>query len=425
MTTRGDAFAATVDSGANKTVSDDVLGATMAAPSSGGTIAAGTTLKSTTRPAVLPRAGETGLVLDHSAERYATKKVLGAGGMGEVVLAEDRDIGRNVALKYLSAGNDASALARFVDEIRIVGSLEHPNIVPIHDVGVDDSSRYYFVMKHVEGETLEDIITKLAAGDPNYLAKYTFTARAEIFIALLRALQFAHAKGYVHRDIKPANVMVGAYGEVMLMDWGIAKRCKAPEEVGGPVGKVEEDLTKSVRERLFTTRRGAMVGTPAYMSPEQARGEIDKIDERSDIYCATVLFHELMTLRHYLGEPTDLNQLLKAIQEQPPLEAHKYTAHPIQGSTPAEYCHFLFHGLQKDPSARYQSVTEMIDLLQETLDGKVKVQCPVTLTKRFTRELGRFTDRNPRVAMSAFFGGSLAFVALVAWSVYAAICLHG
>src|SRR6516225_12443184 len=95
-----EAFAATVDSGANKTVTDDVLGATMAAPSTstGGTIAASTTLRSTTRPAVLPRAGETGLVLDHSAERYATKKVLGAGGMGEVVLAEDRDIGRNVAL---------------------------------------------------------------------------------------------------------------------------------------------------------------------------------------------------------------------------------------------------------------------------------------------------------------------------------------
>ncbi|HEX4513643.1 MAG TPA: serine/threonine-protein kinase [Polyangiaceae bacterium] len=422
MTTRGDAFAATVDSGANKTVTDDLLGATMAA---GGQtpLTATMPLTSTTRPAVLPRAGESGLVAQ-GAERYAKKKVLGAGGMGEVVLAEDRDIGRNVALKYLHSGGDASALARFVDEIRIVGSLEHPNIVPIHDVGVDENSRYYFVMKHVEGETLEEIIAKLAAGDPTYLAKYTFTARAEIFIALLRALQFAHANGYVHRDIKPANVMVGAFGEVMLMDWGVAKRCKAPEEVGGPI-KAEEDVTKSVRERLFTTRRGAIIGTPAYMSPEQARGEVEKIDERSDIYCATVLFHELMTLRHYLGEPSNLAELLKAIQEVPPTSPHNYAPHPIQGNTPAEYCHFLFHGLQKDPAARFQNVTEMIQLLQETLDGKVKVQCPVTLTKRFTRELGRFTDRNPRIAMSAFFGGSIGFVALLAWSIFAAIRLHG
>src|SRR5581483_578109 len=106
------------------------------------------------------------------------------------------------------------------------------------------------------------------------------TTRVEIFIALLRAIQFAHANGYVHRDIKPANVLVGPYGEVMLMDWGVAKRCKAPEEVGARLK--EEDLTKSVRERLFTARRGAIVGTPAYMSPEQARGEVEKIDERSD-----------------------------------------------------------------------------------------------------------------------------------------------
>ncbi len=423
MTTRGDAFAATVDSGANKTVTDDLLGATMAA--AGQTTLTGTTsLTATSRPAVLPRAGATGLV-EQGAERYAKKKVLGAGGMGEVVLAEDRDIGRNVALKYLHSGGDASALARFVDEIRIVGSLEHPNIVPIHDVGVDENSRYYFVMKHVEGETLESIIEKLAAGDPSYLAKYTFTARAELFIALLRALQFAHANGYVHRDIKPANVMVGAFGEVMLMDWGVAKRCKAPEEVGGAITKTEEDMTKSVRERLFTTRRGAIVGTPAYMSPEQARGEVEKIDERSDIYCATVLFHELMTLRHYLGEPSNFAELLKAIQDVPPTSPHAYASHPIQGPTPAEYCHFLFHGLQKDPAARFQSVTDMIDLLQETLDGKVKVQCPVTLTKRVTREAGRFTDRHPRVAMSAFFGGSLMLVAMVAWSIFAAIRLHG
>jgi serine/threonine protein kinase len=279
-------------------------------------------------------------------------------------------------------------------------------------------------MKHVEGETLESIIEKLQAGDPAYKEKYTFTARAEIFMALLRALQFAHANGYVHRDIKPANVMVGRFGEVMLMDWGVAKRCRAPEETGGDVAATD-DPTKSIRERLFTTRRGAIVGTPAYMSPEQARGEIDKIDERSDIYCASVLFYELMTLCHYLGEQTTLQSLLEAIETQPPPEAHHPLVHPAQGVAPAEYLHFAHHGLQKDPAARFQNVGEMIDLLQATLDGRVKVQCPVTLTKRFTRELGRFTDRHPRIAMNAFFGGTLALVALVAWSIFAAIRLHG
>ena len=411
----------TVDTN-GKTVAADALGATIAAPSSGSTLSPTTTLKATTRPAVLPRAQGSELVHEDS-ERYAKKKVLGAGGMGEVVLAEDRDIGRNVAMKYLNAPHDASALARFVDEIRIVGSLEHPNIVPIHDVGVDDSSRYYFVMKHVEGETLEGIIEKLQAGDAAYQNKYTFTARAEIFMALLRALEFAHANGYVHRDIKPANVMVGRYGEVMLMDWGVAKRRRAPEETGGEVAA--DDPSKSIKERLFTTRRGAIVGTPAYMSPEQARGEIEKIDERSDVYCASALFYELMTLCHYLGEQTTLPALLSAIQTQPAPEAHKPLVHPAQGVAPAEYLHFAHRGLEKDPAARFQSVGEMIELLQATLDGRVKVQCPVTLTKRFTRELGRFTDRHPRIAMTSFFGGTLALVALVAWSIFAAIRLHG
>src|SRR5262249_60463772 len=142
----------------------------------------------------------------------------------EVVLVNDRDIERQVALKRLLPElQDPALLARFVDEIRIVGRLEHPNIVPIHDVGVDELGRYYFVMKYVEGETLESIIEKLAAGDPAYVRTYSYERRIEIFLGLLHALEYAHSHGVVHRDVKPANVMVGRYGEVVLMDWGIAK----------------------------------------------------------------------------------------------------------------------------------------------------------------------------------------------------------
>ena len=156
--------------------------------------------------------------------RYEPVKLLGAGGMGEVVLVQDQDIARRVAIKrLLPEMTHPALLARFVDEIRTVGRLEHPNIVPIHDVGVDELGRYYFVMKFVEGETLESIIAKLSAGDPAYHARYSYERRIEIFLGLLHALEYAHANGVVHRDIKPANVMVGRYGEVVLMDWGIAK----------------------------------------------------------------------------------------------------------------------------------------------------------------------------------------------------------
>jgi serine/threonine-protein kinase len=411
MTTRVNSFAATV--AATDRHGASTVSSTDPTPSGVTTTAA--------RSAVLPRGdGDPGSA---PGERYAKKRVLGAGGMGEVVLAEDRDIGRDVALKYLTApSNDAAALARFVDEIRVVGSLEHPNIVPIHDVGVDDADRYYFVMKHVEGETLESVIEKLAAGDPAYHARYTYTTRVQIFVALLRALAFAHARGYVHRDIKPANVMVGRYGEVVLMDWGIAKRCKAPERSGPDEPGVDE-ASRPVRERLFTTRRGSIVGTPVYMSPEQARGDVDAIDERSDVYCATALFFELVTLRHYLGDPQDLEQVLSAIKSEEAHVTFGSTSHPSQGPAPAEFIHFVKKGLRKQPAARYQSVTEMIDLLEAALDGRVKVQCPFTLQKRVTREMARFTDHHPAVAMLGFLSVVLGSLGALAWAV--AITMHG
>jgi serine/threonine protein kinase len=419
MTTRDEGFAQTVDVN-GRTVGTGSLDATAAASVTTASAVPSTTLTSTTRPAVLPRAGAAGQPQE-ATERYAKKRVLGAGGMGEVVLAEDRDIGRDVALKYLNAPHDAAALARFVDEIHIVGSLEHPNIVPIHDVGRDESDRYYFVMKHVEGETLEHIIEKLAAGDPAYHERFTFTARAELFVALLRALQFAHAHGYVHRDIKPANVMVGRFGEVVLMDWGVAKRCKEPEPAAGAD---KEDDGKPVHERLFTTRRGAIVGTPAYMSPEQSRGEVETIDERSDIYCATALFFELMTLRYYLGDQQNLAAMLRAIQEDLP-DFHDLKGHPTQGPIPAEFQHVLQRGLAKRPADRYQSAGDMIWVMQAALDGRMAVQCPWTFTKRLTRGIGHFIDRHPVLGMSVFWSSLLLFVGLAVWSVIAAVRLAG
>jgi serine/threonine protein kinase len=415
MPTSEDAFAATVDASdlqrtAGAPPASAISAVSLKAATSGGA----------SRAAVLPRGGDAPSGGEPD-ERYATKRVLGAGGMGEVVLAEDRDIGRNVALKYLTApSEDTAALARFVDEIRVVGSLEHPNIVPIHDVGVDASNRYYFVMKHVEGETLESIIEKLAAGDRAYHARFTFTARVQMFLALLRALEFAHSRGYVHRDIKPANVMIGRYGEVVLMDWGIAKQCKAPEPAA--TDSKEDDAAKTPRERLYTTRRGAIVGTPFYMSPEQARGDVDAIDERSDVYCATALFYELITLRHYLGERDSLPEVLHAIQTEELGLSFAGVSHPVQGPPPAELVHIFRKGMKKVPEARYQSAAQMIDLLEASLDGRIPVQCPFTFQKRMTRELTRFGDRHPVVALLTFASVAFGFVGLVVWA--AILTLH-
>jgi eukaryotic-like serine/threonine-protein kinase len=333
---------------------------------------------------VLPRIASEAdgqIALHHEpAQRYRSVGVLGAGGMGVVERAEDIDIGRPVAIKrLLPEANHPLGVARFVGEIRIVGSLDHPNVVPIHDVGVDEQGGYFFVMKYVEGQTLADVIDRLAAGDPEAHAFWTFERRAELMIAVLQALEYAHERGVIHRDVKPENIMVGRHGEIRLMDWGIAKR----------VGVAEPG-----------EEAGALIGTPAYMSPEQAA--CDELDIRSDLYSVSVTFHEFLALRHVLAHRSDtVVGLLAAVQEESPdvlaLDTYDQTHQSIP---PAELRYFCKHGLAKDRAQRFQSAGEMIATLRRFADGKTEVKCMYTATKRAFREGGRLVDRHPHVGVA-------------------------
>jgi serine/threonine-protein kinase len=358
------------------------------------------------RTTVLPRvqwSGDAPQLVSTSRPRFEAQGGLGEGGMGEVVAALDQDIGREVAIKRLRPEVRGQAdVARFVDEIRIVGSLEHPNIVPIHDVGVDEGGALYFVMRKVQGQTLESIIERLAAGDPLAHAHWTFERRVHLFRQLLDAVAFAHGRGFVHRDIKPANVMVGHFGEVFLMDWGIAKPVKAADHARAHI-----DAPKKP-ERFTTTHVGAIVGTPAYMSPEQARGEA--VDVRSDIYSLSVLLHELLCLKHYLSEQTQ--------HERP--ASPTFTPSPHQPPTPADLSHFVAKGLEKDPAKRYQTVTEMMDRLDARDEGLIPIQCPITFTKRTSREVLRLLDRHPTLFMTVMAFTVLSATGLTVWRL-----LHG
>jgi serine/threonine protein kinase len=359
------------------------------------------------RTTVLPRvewAGATPSLVGTSRARFEPTQRLGEGGVGEVVAAVDRDIDREVAIKRLRAdAQSPAAVARFVDEIRTVGALEHPNVIPIHDVGVDERGELYFVMRRVRGDTLETVIERLAAGDPLTLAHWTFERRVHVFRQLLDAVAFAHDHGFVHRDIKPANVMVGAFGEVFLMDWGIAKPMNGPERPLSVIGAATAPL------RVTATHVGAIVGTPAYMSPEQARGEA--VDARSDVYSLSVLLDEFLCLRHYLADSTTLEGVLEGVKTvRPPMAAN--VSSPHQPSPPIDLAWFLRKGLEKDPARRYQSVREMIDRLDAREDGRIPVQCPVTFTKRSTHVFLRFLDHHPYL-----------FTALLALGIVAAVVL--
>jgi serine/threonine-protein kinase len=373
-----------------------------------------------TRTTVLPRLTDEGgahrLVLDERA-RFEEVQVLGRGGVGEVVLAVDHDIARKVALKrLLPEAEGDGAVARFADEVRALGALDHPNIVPIHDVGVTPEGKHFYVMKYIQGETLEHVIERLAEGDPAYHARYTFARRMEVFTAALRAVQYAHAQGYVHRDLKPANIMVGAFGEVVVMDWGLARRLRdAPESlVAGPSPSVPPG---SPRAR---TLDGSLLGTPAYMSPEQSRGELHLVDEVSDVYSLGVICHELLTLRHYLHEHSSVTATLLAVDRVDP-ELASHVESSVQPPVPAEYAHFVKHCMAKDRGQRLRSATAALDRLDAIRAGTFPVECPVTFMKRMTLGLTRSIDRHYRFVMLAVLavlglaiGGLVTTVAILA-----------
>ena len=235
-------------------------------------------------------------------ERLERHGEIARGGMASVETAVDRSLGRRVALKLIHAPYQESALAvrSFIREAQITGQLDHPNIVPVHELRVDHEGRLFFTMKLVEGHTLLDILNRLRANHrrvgarglkiSTVLEHDELLRLVEVFLRVLDAIAFAHSRGVVHCDIKAENVMVGDFGQVYLMDWGIARLLPDAEAgLAAGVPRVRETLAPESERSNFIT------GTPAYMSPEQARGERHKLDLRSDIFALGAMLYEILT----------------------------------------------------------------------------------------------------------------------------------
>lgn len=205
-------------------------------------------------------------------DRYELLDELGRGGMGVVYRARDRSLDRDVALKILRAEYARpDMLERMRREAHVLAMLEHPGVVPIHDLGLSSDGLVYYTMKLVDGERLDDFFT-------GHLDQ---RERLRIFERLCEAVSFAHAQGVLHRDLKPSNVMVGSFGEVVVLDWGVAKRVPDPELEG-----------LDAADDTVITQHGTVLGTPGYMSPEQAAAE--SVDERSDIYSLGAMLAETL-----------------------------------------------------------------------------------------------------------------------------------
>lgn len=210
--------------------------------------------------------------------RYVIGEAIGQGGMGTVYRAEDLALGRPVAMKVLRDGvAEAIQAERILREARTIARLEHPGIVPVHDAGRLPDGRVFYTMKLVNGRRLDGYAQ----------ADISLQERLRLFERICEATAFAHARGVLHRDLKPQNIMVGEFGEVLVLDWGVAK--VSDGRARHPMNQISCEA--DTKETAF----GTVIGTPAYMAPEQARGEIDRIDQRSDVYALGGVLHFLLT----------------------------------------------------------------------------------------------------------------------------------
>jgi serine/threonine-protein kinase len=226
--------------------------------------------------------------------RYTLTRVHGEGGLGRVYVAHDRDLNRDVALKELRAerAQNPETWRRFFREAQLTGQLEHPNIVPVYEVGSrDEDGQPFYTMRLVQGRTLREALRdyhqRRAAGrtDPLEWPKLLHN-----FVSICNAVGYAHSRGVVHRDLKPENVMLGGFGEVIVLDWGLAKVVGQPEEAAD-----QPAVALTEPAQVEATMAGRMLGTPAYAAPEQAEGRIDLIDARTDVYGLGAIFFELLT----------------------------------------------------------------------------------------------------------------------------------
>src|SRR5450432_1941271 len=318
--------------------------------------------------------------------RIRVEEEVGRGGMARVLRAVDTKLRRELALKVTLGSRQElprEHLARFVEEAQITAQLEHPNVMPMHDLGVDPEGHAYFSMKLIRGQSLESIIEKRQAGDTQTLAEFGLRRLLDVFLHVCQAMEYAHSRAVVHRDLKPGNVMVGDFGEVLVMDWGVAKLLDRPQSASA-VSTKTDDLHESIPEpaprslrsssasmpsltsvrastKAWETQIGVAIGTPQYMSPEQAQGL--PIDERADIYALGVMLYEILCGRVPFDDEDPQHTLLRLLAEEPQRPSE------INPSVPLELEALALRLLAKDPEQRTLSLRDIREHVLNYVEG--------------------------------------------------------
>ncbi len=293
--------------------------------------------------------------LPDTSGNYRKGPVAAQGGMGAIHEARQRAMGRKVAMKVMLRENSAGGMRRFINEARITGMLEHPNIVPVHEVGVDAEGRVFYTMKFVGGTTLAEALSALRAKAPGAARQYSLPVLLTIFQKACDAIAFAHNRGVRHRDIKPENVMIGDFGEVLVLDWGLAKE----RGFGGAGDSMDDESEGESPGPALRTIEGCVLGTPAYMSPEQARGEVGAMDERSDTYALGAVLHEILYLQPPVSGDSPAEILQKVAYGSPDPLPKRGGAHLPGCRVPPSLEAVRRKALARDPGQRYQQVKDL------------------------------------------------------------------
>ena len=309
-----------------------------------------------------PAGGTAGF--DAARAKYAVEGLVGSGGMGDVYLVTDRDLRRRVAMKVLraAAGSDDEARLSFVAEAQATSQLEHPGVPPVHDLGVGADGRVWFTMKLVRGRTLAEVVRDLFLGRPDVHREWSMHRLVGVVERLCDTLEFAHRRGVVHRDVKPSNVMLGDFGEVHLMDWGVAwVDGEARPAADAPDPAVLDRIATARTDAGARTEAGAVKGTLAYMAPEQLAGAVGPA---TDVFALGCVLYEVLALQPaFDGEGAELVRRVLAAAP-PPVEARN-PRRPV----PPALAEIVARAMAKDPAARYTSAREVGAALRTWLDG--------------------------------------------------------
>lgn len=332
-----------------------------------------------------------------SIHRYELSCEVTHGGMGVIHRVWDDDLGRSVAMKVIrqtsatDSHRDALKLERFIGEAQITSQLDHPGVIPVYDFGVDPEGGIYYTMPFVKGRTAHEVILLAHEGKEGWDVSRVL----EVLLKVCDTLAFAHARHVVHRDVKPSNVMVGRFGEVYLVDWGLAKvrgqaertasRPKIGEELGPTLIRTDRD--KKYEGTSSTTQQGTILGTPCYMSPEQAFGRLEEVGPASDIYSVGAMLYFLLTKEEPYcgtGPRPSANQVLDSLLEGPPR-----TISSLAPKAPVELVAICEKAMARKIAHRYMTIEGLANDLRAFLAGRVVAALPAGPLVELRKWVGR------------------------------------